>query len=111
MKRINETNLDEPIEKKKDKKLFKIGDVIVCINTKRGNLPLDCHEFLLTYKKFKVIDISDKLNIDLGYRLAENGNPIFFNSNRFELEKIKPEPKIKPLSEMFHFYPWNSSSI
>jgi len=88
-------------KKPKEKKVFKIGDVVVCIDTKQGKLPQDCYEFLLTYKKFRVIDINDKLNIDLGHRLAENGNPFFFAPNRFDLlegkapvKVIEPEPKV-----------------
>jgi hypothetical protein len=41
---------------------------------------------MMTYKYFKVIDVNDKLNIDLGHRLADNGNPYYFSPNRFELK-------------------------
>jgi hypothetical protein len=44
----------------------------------------DCVDFLLTYKKFRVREVTDKLNIDIGHKL-ENGNPYYFSPNRFEL--------------------------
>jgi len=72
-------------KKPKEKKVFKKGDVVTCIDNSPGKLPPDCAEFLITYKKFKVIDVNDKLNIDLGYKLEETGNPYYFSPNRFEL--------------------------
>lgn len=69
----------------KEKKVFKKGDVVKCIDADLGKLPVDCHEFIMTYKKFKVLDVNDNFNIDLGYRLQENGNPYYFNPKRFEL--------------------------
>ena len=72
-------------KKPKDKKIFKVGDIIVCIDPKPGKLPADCVDFLMTYKKFKVLDVNEKYNIDLGHKLVENDNPYFFSPNRFEL--------------------------
>jgi hypothetical protein len=72
-------------KKIKAKKLFKVGDIIKCIDINPGKLPNDCYEFLSTYKKFKVLDVNDKLNINVGHRLEESGNFYYFNPNRFEL--------------------------
>lgn len=72
-------------KKKKEKKQFKVGDIVKCVDNKQGKLPEECYEFLLTYKKFKVLDVNDKLNIDLGNRIQETGNPYYYNPNRFEL--------------------------
>lgn len=72
-------------KKPKEKKLFKVGDIIKCIDNNPGKMPKDCVQFLLTYKKFKVLDVNEKLNIDIGHRLEENGNPYYFSPNRFEL--------------------------
>jgi hypothetical protein len=80
-----EIHNSEKKKKKKEKKQFKVGDVIKCVDTKKGKLPEECYEFLLTYKKFKVLDVNDKLNIDLGNRLEDTGNPYYYNPNRFEL--------------------------
>ncbi len=85
-------------KKPKDKKIFKVGDKIVCIDPKPSKtMPPDCIDFLVTYKYFKVIDVNDKLNIDIGHRLAENGNPYYFSPNRFELKDgIAPIQKAEP---------------
>lgn len=91
-------------KKSKDKKIFKVGDIVKCIDNHAGkNMPPDSIDFLLTYKKFKVKDVNDKLNIDIGHRLAENGNPYYFSPNRFELidgvapvKKAEPEKKAEP---------------
>jgi hypothetical protein len=72
-------------KKQKTKKFFKKGDIIKCISNDKGKLPEDCHQFLLTYKKFKVIDVNENLNIDIGHRLQENGHPYYFTPDRFEL--------------------------
>lgn len=90
-------------KKSKDKKIFKVGDIVKCIDNHAGkNMPPDVIDFLLTYKKFKVRDVNDKLNIDIGHKLAENGNPYYYSPNRFELldgiapvKKAEPEPEKK----------------
>ena len=94
-------------KKKVDKKIFKVGDVVTCINIDKKKLPPDCYEFLNTYKKFKVLDVNAKLNIDLGHRLETNGNVYYFSPNRFELlvgkaptTAVAKEPSVKPLSEV-----------
>lgn len=91
-------------KKSKDKKIFKVGDIVKCIDNHAGkNMPPDVIDFLLTYKKFKVRDVNDKLNIDIGHKLAENGNPYYYSPNRFELidgiapvKKAEPEKKNEP---------------
>lgn len=83
-------------KKPKDKRMFNVGDIVVCIDNKAGKLTPDCLEFLLTYKKFKVLEVNDKMNIHVGHRL-ENGNPYFFSPNRFELAEGKaPMKRIEP---------------
>ena len=75
---------------------WQVGDIVVCIDNKTGKLTPDCIEFLLTYKKFKVLVVNDKLNIHVGHML-ENGNPYFFSPNRFELAEGKaPMKRIEP---------------
>jgi len=75
-------------KKPKEKKVFSVGDVVICLNNKEGKLPPDALDFLLTFKKFKVLQVNDKLNIDVGHKTAE-GNPFFFAPNRFELANGK----------------------
>jgi len=76
---------ENDMKKVKQKKEFKKGDVIKCVELSQGKIPRDCFEFLLTYKRFKVVDVNEKMNIYLGYNLLENGNPYYFSPNRFEL--------------------------
>lgn len=84
-----------------EKKEFKIGDIIKCVDSDPGKLPKDCYEFIMTYKKFKVLDVNGKLNIDLGHRLVENGNPYYFSPNRFELlNGIAPKKIVGGSEEM-----------
>jgi NACalpha-BTF3-like transcription factor len=87
----------EPMEKpKKDKKIFKIGDVIIRTKMEQGKLTDDCMEFLRTYKYFKVQEINANLNIDIGYRTPE-GEKYWFSPNNFELKdkpkEVAPPPK------------------
>lgn len=88
----------EPMEKpKKDKKIFKIGDVIIRTKMDQGKLTDDCMEFLRTYKYFKVQEINSNLNIDIGYRTPE-GEKYWFSPNNFELkDKPKEVPQPKPV--------------
>lgn len=81
-------------KKNKEKKIFNIGDIVICIDSKPGKLPPDCVDFLITYKKFKVLDVNDKFNIDLGHRSAESNNPYYFSPNRFELKDGKAPVRI-----------------
>jgi len=81
-------------KKKGDKKVFNIGDVVVCTEIKSKKLPQEAIEFLSTFKYFKVIDVNDNYNIDIGYVTAE-GTKFYFNPNRFEL-KDKPKKKLDP---------------
>jgi hypothetical protein len=83
----------------KEKKMFKIGDSIKCIDDKPGKLTPDCIDFLMTYKKFKVLDVNDKWNIHIGH-ISVTGKPYYFSPNRFELIEgkapvFKPEPTDK----------------
>lgn len=91
-------------KKPKEKKVFKIGDILICIDNKlTKNIPEECIIFLNTYSYFKVQDVNEKLNIDIGYKLSTNGNPYYFSPNRFELKEGKapvkrigsPEEKIQ----------------
>mgnify|MGYP001247373173 CR=1 FL=1 len=89
----------EKKKKPKDKKIFKVGDVVTCLSTKEGKLPPDAIDFLLTYKKFHVLDVNDKLNIDIGH-ISTSGNPFYFAPNRFELiDGIAPVRKAGEESE------------
>lgn len=81
-------------EKPREKKIFNIGDTIVCIETKQGKLPQDAYEYLLTYKYFTVLDVNDKLNIDIGHITVDTHNPFFFGPNRFELKEGTAPKKI-----------------
>jgi hypothetical protein len=93
-------------KKEKDKKIFKIGDWIKCIDTKPSkNMEPECAEFLVTYKKFRVKDVNEKLNIYLGFNLSSNGNPYYFSPNRFELLEgnapvMKASDLNKPVEEL-----------
>jgi hypothetical protein len=85
-----ESKKDDPHESnkekksKKEKKKFEIGDILILTNKdKTGKLPEEAREFLLTYKKFKVIHINEKFNIDIGC-ILNNGNSYYFNPNRFD---------------------------
>lgn len=78
----NEINKEK--KTKKEKKKFEIGDILILTNKdKTGKLPEEAKEFLLTYKKFKVIHINEKFNIDIGC-ILNNGNSYYFNPNRFD---------------------------
>lgn len=85
-------------KKPNDKKIFNVGDKIVCIDPSPSKtMPPDCIDFLVTYKYFKVLNVNIKLNIDIGHKLAENGNPYYFSPNRFELKDgIAPIQKAGP---------------
>lgn len=89
-KEIVKKNTENPIEKPgskkkvKEKKKFDIGDILILVNKeKTDKLPTEAKEFLLTYKKFKVLDVKENLNIHIGC-LLDNGNKYYFNPNRFE---------------------------
>ncbi len=104
-------------KKPKDKKIFNVGDIVTCIDNKPGKLAADCVDFLITYKKFKVLRVNDKLNIDLGHISSDTHEPFLFSPNRFELlngtapvkkaeeeKKVEEKPTakksgIKPLSD------------
>lgn len=81
-------------KKNKEKKIFNVGDIVICIDNKPGKLPQDCVDFLITYKKFKVLDVNDKFNIDIGHKSAESNNPYYFSPNRFELLNGKAPVKV-----------------
>ena len=82
---------DKKEKKKKEKKIFNVGDIITIIERKQGKLPQDAYEFLLTYNKFTVKEINDHNNLYLGFdRIGDDSEKMekyFFNSNRFELKK------------------------
>jgi len=83
-------------KKPKEKKMFKVGDIIIRVDDSPGKLTPDCLDFLATYKKFKVLDVNDKLQIHIGH-ISPSGNPFYFSPNRFELIEGKaplfnPEP-------------------
>ena len=80
-----ETKMKEP----KSRKLFKVGDIVKCIDPSPDKLPPDCVQFLNTYNSFKVKDVNESLKIDLGYRLESNGHQYFFAPHRFELKNGK----------------------
>lgn len=83
-KKDEPNELDKEKKTKKEKKKFEIGDNLILTNKdKTGKLPEEAKEFLLTYKKFKVIHINEKFNIDIGC-ILNNGNSYYFNPNRFD---------------------------
>lgn len=73
-----------------EKNVFKVGDKVICIDDKkeRGGKVMedDCVEFLKTFSYFTVREVTPKLNIDIGHRLAKNGNVFYFSPNRFKLK-------------------------
>jgi len=71
------------IKKKKEKIKFKIGDKLRCIEFKVGKLDPECVEYLKTYKYYKVLDVKEDFNIDIGY-ITPNGKRFYFSPNRFE---------------------------
>jgi hypothetical protein len=80
--------------KPKEKKVFKVGDTIICVESEKGKLPQDAYDYILTYKYFVVKDVNDKLNIDIGHITADTHNPFYFGPNRFELKDGKAPTKI-----------------
>jgi len=75
-------------KKPKDKKMFRPGETIICIDSKPSKtLPEHALEFLLTYKYFTVKDVSDKLNIFIGHVSPDTGQNYYFSPNRFELRE------------------------
>ena len=78
-------------KKKMDKKIFNVGDIVVCIEIRSKKLSQDAIDFLSTYKYFKILDVNKNYNIDLGYVTSE-GSKFYFSPNRFEL-KDKPKKK------------------
>lgn len=84
-------------------KIFKVGDWVKCINpkpTKKMTENPDCIEYLTVYKKFKVLEVTEKHNIDIGHRLEKNGNPYYYSPNRFELlNGTAPTITVEPTKE------------
>lgn len=81
-------------KQKKEKKLFNVGDIVICVNPKSAKLNQDAIEFLLTYKYFKILDVNENKNIDIGY-INNEGKNFYFSPNRFELRdkpKVEKEP-------------------
>jgi hypothetical protein len=77
-------------KKPKDKKIFKVGDKIICIDFKPSkNMEPWCIEFLQTYKYYTVKDVKENLNIDVGLISPASGQAYFFSPNRFELREGK----------------------
>jgi len=102
-KKMDKDDLEKMMKgeiKDKEKKVFKVGDEIKCINNKQSkSLPQDAYEYILTFKKFTVIEVNDHLNIDIGHKLA-NGNVYYFSPNRFELiDGTAPTKKIERTPE------------
>lgn len=88
----------KPDEEKKDKKVFNVGDKVICIKLD-GKIPPDAVEFLKTYKLFTILQVTDKLSVDVGHK-TEEGKPYYFSPNRFELkDKPKEIPKVEKEKE------------
>jgi len=98
--------MDDALEylkgKKKEKKKFNVGDIVVRTTNDKGKLTEDCMEFLRTYKWFKILHVNENFNIDIGYVTPE-GKTFMFFPNKFELRDKPIEPKIdkKPIIESF----------
>lgn len=84
------------IKKEKEKKIFQVGDMVICTNIKSNKLTQYAIDFLSTYKYFKIIDVNDNKSIDLGY-FTPDGKSFYFNPNRFEL-RDKPKIETQKLS-------------
>ena len=81
-------------KKKKEKKIFQVGDIVVRTKMDKGKMTDDCMEFLRTYKWFKILHVNENHNIDIGY-LTPAGKTFMFSPNNFELRDPKPiETKI-----------------
>lgn len=76
------------------RKIFKPGDIVILTIKNKGKLKYDSYEFLMTYKKFKVIEVNDNFNVHIGYFL-DDGNIYYFSPNRFELIYGKAPLKMK----------------
>lgn len=86
-------------KQKKEKKLFNVGDIIICTNPKSSKLGPEAIEFLLTYKYFKILDVNENKNIHIGY-VNNEGKAFYFSPNRFELrdkpKEVPPPPQPTP---------------
>lgn len=91
---------DRPKKKKekKPKPVFQVGDIVTCINTKQGKLTREESEYLQTFKRFKVIAVSDSLSIDIGYRTPD-GKVFSFTPTRFQLKERPVSKKVDPYNE------------
>jgi hypothetical protein len=91
---------DRPKKKKekKPKPVFQVGDIVICIKTDQGNLTREASEYLQTFKRFKVIAVSDSLAIDIGYRTPE-GKVFSFTPTRFQLKERAVSKKVDPYNE------------
>lgn len=108
------------IKKEKEKpekeiKKFNVGDELVLVDNKKSNkLPEDAYDFLITFKTFKVLKVSETGKLDLGCHISKNTPEggvekiYMFSPNRFELknsiikkekdtteEDISPEEKLR----------------
>jgi len=74
----------------KEKKVFQVGDIVVRMQSAdMGKLRPDVADFLRTYRYFKILEINDKKNIDIGY-IGPEGR-FWFSPNKFEL---RDKPKV-----------------
>jgi hypothetical protein len=104
---------DRKGKEEKPQKIFKPGDVLVLVDSKKSSIPQDAYDFLMTYKTFTVKKVNDKGKIDLGCRISKNTPEggvekiYMFGTNRFELASGEKAPTtadapiggIKPLEE------------
>ena len=68
----NDDNVPKKKKEKKPKPVFQVGDIVVCINTEQGKLTKEESEYIQTFKRFKVIAVSNNLSIDIGYRTPDS---------------------------------------
>lgn len=109
----DEPQVKKPSKKDKEKpekevKKFNVGDVLILVDNKKSNkLPADAYDFLITFKTFTVIKVSESGKLDLGCHVSKNEPTggvekiYMFSPNRFELKDatLKKE-EIKPLEEV-----------
>jgi len=78
---------------------FKSGDILVLSDTKKSNkIPDDAWDFLMTFKEYKVIKVSDTGKLDLGCHISKNTPEggvekiYLFSPKRFSLKNASDSP-------------------
>lgn len=89
-KEKKEDSPDEtPIETVESK--FKVGDIIVVIDSKQGKLPWEAFDFLNAYKEYTVEEVKENGKLNLGCKVCHNEDgkekDFLFNPKRFDFKK------------------------